>query len=181
METRISRILQGFEEIEDPRINRHKMYPLEEILLLVLCASICGCETYEDIALFGEFKLEILRRWAPFKEGIPTKSTIARVLSLLDPEEFKTSFLKWFQTMQSVTEEKSTIAIDGKTLRRSFDKAAGKSAIHMVSAFATESKLVLGQTKVDSKSNEIKAIPKLLDSLSLENCIVDLYSSDLPK
>jgi hypothetical protein len=83
--------------------------------------------------------------------------------------------------MQSVTEEKSTIAIDGKTLRRSFDKAAGKSAIHMVSAFATESKLVLGQTKVDSKSNEIKAIPKLLDSLSLENCIVDLYSSDLPK
>lgn len=164
--------LYHFDALEDPRIDRKKLYPLPEILLIVLCAIICGAQSWRDFVTFGEEKLEYLQRFLPFEHGIPSKNTFARVLASLDPMMFKRCFIDWIQSFQLALKE--VIAIDGKCLRRSFDKATGQSAIHMVSAFATSNKLVLGQEKVSEKSNEITAIPKLLDLLAIEGTIVSI-------
>lgn len=161
-----------FDELEDPRIDRKKLYPLTEILFVVICASICGAQSWRDFVTFGEEKLDYLRRFLPFDNGIPSKNTYARVFSILNPDEFKKCFISWIQSFQQALG--NLIAIDGKTLRKSFDKANQQSAIHMVSAFASVSKLVLGQQKVDDKSNEITAIPKLLELLSLAGMIVSI-------
>ena len=164
--------LAYFDELEDPRIDRKKLYPLTEILLIVLCASICGAQSWRAFVMFGEEKLDYLRQFLPFENGIPSKNTFARVLSSLNPEAFKKCFITWMQSFQRTVKE--LIAIDGKTLRQSFDPAKEQSAIHMVSAFASAAKLVLGQQKTDDKSNEITVIPKLLDLLSLEETIVSI-------
>lgn len=161
-----------FDTLEDPRIDRKKLYPLSEVLFVVICASICGAQSWRDYVTFGEEKLDYLRRFLPFENGIPSKNTYARVFSILNPDEFKKCFIAWVQSFQQALG--NLIAIDGKTLRKSFDKANQQSAIHMVSAFASASKLVLGQQKVDDKSNEITAIPKLLELLSLEGTIVSI-------
>lgn len=161
-----------FDDLEDPRIDRKKIYPLTEVLFVVLCGCICGAQSWRDFVTFGEEKLDYLRRFLPFENGIPSKNTFARVLSSLDPKSFKTCFISWVQSFQLAIKE--VIAIDGKTLRKSFDKASGQTAIHMVSAFASASKLVLGQQKVSDKSNEITAIPKLLELLDLEGMIVSI-------
>jgi len=161
-----------FDVLEDPRIDRKKLYPLTEVLFVVICASICGAQSWRDFVTFGEEKLDYLRRFLPFENGIPSKNTYARVFSILNPDEFKKCFTSWIQSFQQALG--NLIAIDGKTLRKSFDKANQQSAIHMVSAFASASKLVLGQQKVDDKSNEITAIPKLLELLSLEGMIVSI-------
>jgi len=164
--------LSYFDELEDPRIDRKKLYPLSEILFIVLCASICGAQSWRDFVTFGEEKLEYLRQFLALENGIPSKNTFSRVLSSLDPAQFKQCFITWMESFQRTIKE--LIAIDGKTLRKSFDKASEQSAIHMVSAFASAAKLVLGQQKTEDKSNEITAIPKLLDLLSLENTIVSI-------
>ena len=164
--------LYHFDALEDPRVDRKKLYPLPEILLVVLCGSICSAQSWRDFVTFGEEKLDYLRRFLPFRNGIPSKNTFARVLSSLNPILFKQCFIAWIQSFQLALKE--VIAIDGKNLRKSFDKATEQSAIHMVSAFATSSKLVLGQEKVYDKSNEITAIPKLLDLLAIEGCIVSI-------
>jgi len=164
--------LYHFDKLEDPRIDRKKLYPLAEILLIVLCGSICGAQSWRDFVTFGEEKLDYLQRFLVFDYGIPSKNTFARVMSSLDPAMFKECFISWVRSFQLALKE--VIAIDGKTLRKSFDKATEQSAIHMVSAFATSTKLVLGQEKVNSKSNEITAIPKLLDLLALEGAIVSI-------
>lgn len=164
--------LYHFDKLEDPRIDRKKLYPLKEILLVVLTGAICGTQSWRDFVIFGTAKLEYLRRFSSFENGIPCKNTFARVLSALDPGVFKKCFISWVQTFQLATKE--VIAIDGKTLRKSFDKSQEQSAIHMVSAFATSTKLVLGQEKVNAKSNEITAIPKLLDLLSIKGAIVSV-------
>lgn len=164
--------LYHFDNLEDPRIDRKKLYPLSEILLIVLSGSVCGTQSWRDLVLFGTEKLDYLRRFLPYKHGVPSKNTFARVLSALDPIAFKSCVIAWIQSFQLALRE--VIAIDGKTLRKSFDKASEQSAIHMVSAFATSAKLVLGQEKVHDKSNEITAIPKLLDLLSLEGSIVSI-------
>ena len=161
-----------FDALEDPRIDRKKLYPLSEILLVVLCGSICGAQSWRDFVTFGEAKVDYLKRFSPFKNGIPSKNTFARVLSILDPESFRRCFIQWVQSFQKAVE--GVIAIDGKTLRKSFDKANEQSAIHMVSAFASSTKLVLGQQKIYEKSNEITAIPELLDLLELEGMIVSI-------
>lgn len=161
-----------FDKLEDPRIDRKKLYPLADILLIVLCGSICGAQSWRDFVTFGEEKLDYLRRFLALEHGVPSKNTFARVLSSLDPKMFKTCFIDWIQSFQLALKE--VIAIDGKTLRKSFDRATEQSAIHMVTAFATSSKLVLGQEKVHDKSNEITAIPKLLDLLSIEGTIVSI-------
>ena len=167
---------RGFEEcfsnLRDPRISRKKLYPLTEILFVVLCGAICGAESWRDYVLFGKEKLDFLREHFPFTNGIPSKNTFARVFGSLDPECFKACFIDWVKSLQSVLS--GVIAIDGKTLRGSFDTASSSAAIHMVSAFATEARLVLAQQKVEDKSNEITAIPKLLDLLSLEGHIVTI-------
>ena len=161
-----------FGQLKDPRIDRKKLYPLVEILFVVLCGSICGAESWRDFVLFGKSKLEFLRGYYEFKNGIPSKNTFARVFSALDPEVFKQQFVDWVKSLQTLLDE--VIAIDGKTLCNSADGAVGKSAIHMVSAFATEARLVLAQQKTDEKSNEITAIPKLLDLLDLKGQIVTI-------
>lgn len=138
----------------------------------MLCGTICGTQSWRDLVTFGEEKLEYLRRFLPFENGVPSKNTFSRVLSALCPDAFKACFISWVQSFQSALKE--VIAIDGKCLRRSFDKASAQSAIHMVSAFATSTKLVLGQEKVAEKSNEITAIPKLLDLLKLSGAIISI-------
>lgn len=161
-----------FKDLKDPRVERTKVYPLVEILFVVLCGSICGAESWRDFVLFGEAKLEFLKEHYEFKNGIPSKNTFARVLAALDVAEFKTCFIEWVKSFQELLNE--VIAVDGKTLRNSADKVSGRSAIHMVSAFATGARLVLGQQAVDQKSNEITAIPKLLKLLDLKGHIVTL-------
>ena len=161
-----------FGNLNDPRIDRTKLYPLGKILFVVLCGSVCGAESWRDFVLFGKEKLDFLREYYEFVNGIPSKNTFARVFAALDIEEFKTCFIKWVKSLQKVLND--VIAIDGKTLCNSIDKTNGASAIHMVSAFATGARLVLAQQSVDEKSNEITAIVKLLESLDLQGHIVTI-------
>ncbi|QVL55635.1 MAG: ISAs1 family transposase [Simkaniaceae bacterium] len=164
--------LDFFTELEDPRLERRKLYPLDEILLTTLCAKICDAESWEDIQDFGEAKIGFLRKYLAYKNGIPSHDTFARVFSLLDPKQFKTCFIEWMRGLELQSSE--VISIDGKTLRGSFDKGDDQKAIHMVSAFASNARLVLGQEKVSEKSNEITAIPKLLDALFITGGIVTI-------
>ena len=164
-------LLNHFSLLEDPRINRKKLYPLDEILLVALTATICGGESWYDFALFGAEKLEFLREFLPFKNGIPSHDTFARISSIHDPNMFAKCFINW---VKSFGETVKQINIDGKTLRHSFDKAGGKSAIHILNAFASESRIALGQIKVNAKSNEITAIPELLKLLSIKGTIVTI-------
>ena len=163
---------EHFDKLEDPRIDRHKLYPLTEILFVLLCGSLCGAESWRDFVMFGEEKLDFLRKYFPFVSGIPCKNTFARVSASVDPEQFRTCFMAWTASLQAMPEE--VIAIDGKTLRNSADKDAQTAAIHMVSAFGTESRLVLAQQKVAGKSNEITAIPALLELLDIKGHTVTI-------
>ena len=157
---------QYFGELPDPRVERKILYPLQEVLFVVLCGVICGAESWREFVLFGKEKLDFLREYFPFEFGIPCKNTFARVCGAIDPEKFRVCFLKWVSSLQKGLKE--GIAIDGKTLCNSADVSKDVPSIHMVSAFGTESKLVLGQEKVAHKSNEITAIPALLDVLDIK-------------
>ena len=170
--SKLETFLEYFSRLEDPRIERNKLYPLDEILLVVLCGTICGAEGWEEFQEFGIQKFSFLKSYLPFKNGIPCHETFKRVISSLNPNEFKDCFIQWVQSFQASLKE--VIAIDGKTLRHTFDRAKNKSAIHMISAFATNSKIVLGQRKTNDKSNEITAIPELLELLSIKGSIVTI-------
>ncbi len=170
--SRIDSFLEHFSNLKDPRINRKKLYPLDEILLVALCAVICGAEGWTDFAVFGKEKLDFLRAYLPFKNGIPSRLTFSRVFWVLNPENFKECFIEWVKSFQEAVQ--NVISIDGKTLRHSFDTAKDKPAIHMISAFASEARLVLGQRKVDDKSNEITAIPELLRLLDIKGSIITI-------
>lgn len=169
-------VLNGFEDhfgkLKDPRINRKKLYPLVEILFVVLCGTICGAESWRDYVLFGKEKLDFFKGYFPFANGISSKDTFARVFAALDPEGFKVCFVEWVKSLQTALNE--VIAIDGKTLCNSVDALGSVPAIHMVSAFATGARLVLAQQKVDDKSNEITAIPLLLDLLSIQGSTITI-------
>jgi predicted transposase YbfD/YdcC len=147
-----------FAELSDPRVERTKLHLLLDILVIAICAVICGADTWVEIQAYGEAKEAWLRRFLRFPHGIPSHDTFARVLARLKPEELQHCFLRWMQAVSEVTQGE-VVAIDGKTLRRSFDRATGKGAIHMVSAWASANRMVLGQQEVDEKSNEITAIP----------------------
>jgi predicted transposase YbfD/YdcC len=166
-------LLNHFSTLPDPRIERTKRYPLNEIILLVISATISGFEGWKQIKDFGEIKLAWLRKFLPYENGIPVDDTIARVMRKLDTKAFQSCFVSWMQSVVSATEG-DVVAIDGKTLRRSHDNASGKSAIHMVSAWSSANGLVLGQEKTAEKSNEITAIPELLNVLELKGCIVSI-------
>lgn len=166
-----SELLGYLSIIHDPRLDRKKLHRLTDILFIAVCASLCGCDTWEDIYLFAETREDWLRQYISLENGIPSPDTIARVFSLIDPNEFETAFRSWVCSLYTV-ESGKIIAIDGKRLRGSY--GSGKSAIHLVSAFAAESGLVLGQVKTADKSNEITAIPELLDALLLRGCIITL-------
>ena len=165
--------LSHFKDLEDPRQQGKVDYPLEEILLLCLLAVLAGAETVTDIALFGRKKLGLLRRFRPFAKGTPAHDHLGDILAVLEPEQFQRCFVAWVAALTGAAE--GVIAIDGKTVRRSGQKkAGGKAPIHMVSAFAARQRLVLGQVKVAEKSNEIVAIPKLLEMLAIEGAIVTI-------
>jgi hypothetical protein len=148
------------------------LYPLDEVLLLTLCAVLCGADGWVSVALFGEQKLDFLRRYRPFDNGTPSHDQLGLIFGALDAQAFQTCFIAWTQALSGAIS--GVVAIDGKTARRSFDRAAGKGAIHMVSAWSSQQKLVLGARAVNEKSNEITAIPELLDLLAIKGAIVTI-------
>ena len=164
--------LRYFNDLPDPRQPWKVVYPLDEVLLLCLLAVLAGAETFVDIALFGEKKLDFLRRFRAFRDGTPSHDHLGDIFAALDAEAFQRCFVAWVSALIGVPE--GVIALDGKTVRRSHQKKGGRAAIHMVSAFAARQRLVLGQVKVAEKSNEIIAIPKLLDMLAIEGAIVTI-------
>ncbi|MDJ0692700.1 MAG: ISAs1 family transposase, partial [Xenococcaceae cyanobacterium MO_188.B32] len=166
-------IADHFSDLEDPRIERSKRHKLIDIITITICAVICGADGWSDIELYGKCKYKWLKKFLELPNGIPSHDTFARVFSLLNPEELQQCFLKWVEAISLITFGE-IVAIDGKTLRHSYDKSKNKSAIHMVSAWATNNSLVLGQKKVEGKSNEITAIPELLKVLSLKGCIITI-------
>ena len=165
--------LEHFDSITDPRIERCKKHALIDILLLAISAVLSGAEGWEDIEDFGHVKLDWLKKYGTFKEGIPRHDTIARVICRLKADEIEQSFQSWISSLIERTGA-DIIAIDGKTARRSFTTKDRKSALHTVSAWSCEHQLVLGQTAVDAKTNEITAIPELLTMLDIENSIITL-------
>jgi predicted transposase YbfD/YdcC len=166
-------ILTHFAGVRDPRDNRGKEHLLIDILVITLCAVISGAEGWEDIAEYGRAKQEWLSGFLSLPNGIPSEDTFGRVFARLDPEQFQDCFRTWVKTIEERLGSE-VIGIDGKTLRHSGDSSAGKSPIHVVSAWASASGLVLGQRKVAAKSNEITAIPELLKVLELNGCIVTI-------
>jgi predicted transposase YbfD/YdcC len=163
--------LNHFKDLLDPRQLGKIVYPLDEVLILALVAVLAGAESFVDIARFGRMKVELLRRFRPFLDGTPSHDHLGDIFAALDAEQFQRCFVAWVAALIGVPT--GVVAIDGKTVRRSGGKA-GKGAIHMVSAFAAGQRLVLGQVKVAEKSNEITAIPKLLDMLVVEGAIVTI-------
>ena len=162
-----------FSEIEDPRIERTKRHKLIDILTIAILAVICGADSWVGMESFGQAKHSWLKRILELPNGIASHDTFARVFARLNPEQFQACFLSWVRSLGRLSDGE-VVAIDGKTLRQSYDPADDKAAIHMVSAWATTNRLVLGQRKVDAKSNEITAIPQLIKLLELQGCIVTI-------
>ena len=166
-------IIDHFVELEDPRIGRNRRHKLIDIVVLTVCAVISGCETWEEIEEYGEYKLDWLRRFLELPHGIPSHDTIRRLFIRLDPQSLQQCFFSWVEAVREQTEG-DVVAIDGKTLRRSGEAASGKMPIHMVSAWAAANGMVLGQMKTSEHSNEITAIPALLELLKVKGCIVTI-------
>ena len=164
--------LKSFEDLDDPRQRAKVLYPLDEVLLLVLLGVIAGCESWVEIARYGEKKLGLLRRFRPFKDETPSHDQLGDIFAVLDAEQFQKCFVAWVASLTGLGPE--IIAIDGKTLRRSYQEGGAKAPIHMVSAWSAKQNLVLGQVKVADKSNEITAIPKLLDMLVIKGAVVTI-------
>ena len=164
--------LEFFEEVPEPRQKAKVLYPLPELLLCSLVGVLCGAEGWVEVEEYGEAKLDFLRRFLPFEHGIASHDTFSDVFNALDREGFKTAFIAWTAALQEDIRE--IVAIDGKTLRRSFDRGQGQGPIHMISAWAAGQRLVLGQLAVGAKDNEITAIPELLALLTLKGAIVTI-------
>ena len=165
-------IAQHFGNIHDPR-RHNKLHNLSDIIAITVCAVIAGANSWETIEQFGKAKKEWLSEFLELPHGIMSHDTIERVFAVIDPVEFRESFASWIQAVTDITQGQ-VIAIDGKTLRRSYDKASDKAAIHMVSAWASANGIVSGQIKTEAKSDEITAIPELLNLLEITGCIVTI-------
>ncbi len=161
-----------FAIITDPR-KYHIRHNLIDIITITICAITCGSQNWIDVEQYSKSKYDWLKQFLQLPAGIPSHDTFGRVFSMPDPKQFREAFTGWWQSIKNLVNQ-SHIAIDGKTLRASYDKALDKSAIHMVSAWAVENGLVLGQVKTDQKSNEITAIPELIKQLELQNTIVSI-------
>jgi predicted transposase YbfD/YdcC len=161
---RLALLLQHFSEIEDTREPWRVMYPLSEVLLLVVCGTIAACDDFDDIAAWGRHHLEFLRRFSPFYHGTPCERWLRILVNRVDPTLFKRCFESWVAA--TWPDRPDFIAIDGKTARRTHDRRKGLKALHTLSAYATTARLVLAQRSVPEKSNEITAIPELLDDLA---------------
>lgn len=162
-----------FSVLPDPRLERTKKHKLLEILFIALCTLLCGGETFTDMEAFGEAKEAWLRTRLELPHGIPSHDTFGRVFSLLDPQAFGECFFRWSAALHEATGGE-VIALDGKTLRHSFDTATGQAALHLVSAWASQNGVSLGHLKVESKSNEITALPALLKLLDVRGCVVTI-------
>lgn len=160
-----------FAVLSDPRVARTKKHLLSDILFIAICTIACDGEGFTDMEVFGRAKEEWLRKYLELPGGIPSHDTFGRVFSIIDPEAFTECFVNWTQAIHTATAGE-VVALDGKTVRHSFDTATGKSALHLVSAWASENGLALGQVKVDDKSNEITAIPKLLEMIDVKGRII---------
>jgi predicted transposase YbfD/YdcC len=164
--------LESFEGVDDPRQRGKVLYPLDEILLLVLLGVLAGCDSWVEIARFGESKLALLRRFRPFKDGTPSHDQLGDIFAALDAEQFQSCFIAWVGKLAGLPT--GVIAIDGKTLRRAYQEGGAKAPIHMISAWSSGQNLVLGQMKVAEKSNEIMAIPQLLDVLTIKGATITI-------
>lgn len=165
-----------FGTLEDPRSEINRVHLLMDMVVITICAVICGADDWEAVAEYGVAKQEWLSSFLALPEGIPAHDTFWRVFRALDSTQFERCFLAWVQSLADVLPQE-VIAIDGKQLRRSHDApdtASGHAAIHMLSAWASEQQLVLGQLCVDEKSNEITAIPTLLAALDVSGCVVTI-------
>lgn len=171
-ESLVSRIEEHFSELTDPR-RRDVTYPLINVVTIAVCAVICGADDFVSIAEYGRQKKAWLSQFLDLSAGIPSHDRFNAILGALKPSEFEKCLLSWIATLHEISDGQ-IVAIDGKTLRRSFDAASSKSAIHMVSAWATANHISLGQVVVDAKSNEITAIPKLLEILEISGSLVTI-------
>jgi predicted transposase YbfD/YdcC len=162
-----------FAELTDPRIDRSRLHELLDIVAIAIAAVVAGADSWDDIEDFGAAKHSWLKTFLALPNGIPSHDTFRRLFERLDPDEFQRGFLSWIEALHEAT-DREVVAIDGKTLRRSFDRADGRSALHLVHAWATANHLLLGQVAVDEKSNEITAIPELLRMLSVSGAIVTI-------
>lgn len=172
MSQRLVAVFTPFEDLADPRIERTRVHDLFELVVVALCGTIAGADTWADIERFGKDRLVWLRTFLRLEGGVPSHDTFGRVFALLDPAELVACIQRWLEDLGR--EVGKHIAIDGKTLRGSGDKAAGRNPLHLVSAWASEARLTLGQVAVDSKSNEITAIPLLLELLDLKGATVTI-------
>jgi len=166
-----SGIETAFADLQDPRREQGRLHKLIDIITIAICAVISGAETWVDIVDFGKDKAEWLGGFLELPNGIPSHDTFARVFQLLDPDQLQASYRAWIGSVTPVVDN-ATVAVDGKTMRRSHDKYEGKSAVHMLHAYSVEAGLVLAQRVVDAKTNEIPEIPELLKVLYLKGCIV---------
>jgi predicted transposase YbfD/YdcC len=169
----IENLVQHFGVVEDPRCRGKVLHRLVDILVIAICTVIACAESWDDIALYGRSKLAWLRTFLELPNGVPSHDTFRRVFMLIDPDAFEVGFTAWTGSLVAGF-KREVVAIDGKTIRRSFDRGRDQAPLHVVSAWASEQDLVLGQRCVDGKSNEITAIPVLLDQLALQNSIVTL-------
>jgi len=172
----LEQLRERFTSLQDPRVERTKLHQLLDIITIAICAVICGADDWSEIELFGHAKEGFFKSFLALPNGIPSHDTFNRVFGRLNPEQFQKCFLEWVQELVkgSGGQVKGVVAIDGKRVCGSRDTPNGKGAIQMVSAWAQENGMVLGQVKVDDKSNEITAIPALLELLDLEGCIVTI-------
>lgn len=166
-------LLRIFGQVEDPRVDRTKKHSLLDILVITLCAVICGADSWAEVELFGKAKRDWLRTFLALPNGVPSHDTLGRVFSRLQPDQLERCFMEFMKGLAQARAG-GLLALDGKTLRNSFDRAGGKAAIHMVSAWCETNRMVLGQIATEEKSNEITAIPKLLALLDLTDSVVTI-------
>jgi predicted transposase YbfD/YdcC len=169
----LGHIERHFGQLKDPRVERTKRHKLLDIIVITVCGVICGADDWVNLEIFGNAKLEWFKTFLELPNGIPSHDTFGRVFAAINPKEFEKCFMEWVRTIYQLTQGQ-VIAIDGKQLRGSSMSEAGKSAIYMVNAWASVNRLVLGQLKVDEKTNEITAIPALLKLLEISGCIVTI-------
>ena len=162
-----------FEIIKDYRQSAKVNHKLSDIILLTVCGVLSGFDTWEGIRDFGSARIDFLRKLGHFENGIPSADTVARVMGMISPKAMQESFINWMQDCHEMTNG-DVIAIDGKTVRGSYNKSEDRAAIHMVNAFATKQGLCLAQSKVDAKTNEITEIPKLLELLNISGCLITI-------
>jgi len=173
-------ILEQFAELPDPRRQAGRRHFLSDILAIAICAVVCGADEFSAMAEFGRAKRKWFERFLRLPHGIPSADTFERVFARLDPEAFERCFVSWINALTGSARGR-VVPIDGKSLRRSFDRASGKAAVHMVSAWAAANQLVFSQLATDAKSNEITAIPRLLELLDLHGATVTIDAEGCQK